>query len=78
MTKDVEHFIKRCSTCKLAKNHVLPQGLYSPYLFLKLLRRMQFGLHHWPAQNLDKQGLYHGGGWQVLKNGTLYSMPHNI
>ena len=29
MAKDVEHFIKRCSICQLAKNHVLPQGLYS-------------------------------------------------
>jgi len=29
MAKDVEHFVKKCSTCQLAKSHVLPQGLYS-------------------------------------------------
>ena len=33
MTKDVEHFIKRCSTCQMAKSHILPHGLYSPLLF---------------------------------------------
>jgi len=30
MAKDVEHFIKRCSICHMARSHVLPQGLYSP------------------------------------------------
>jgi len=30
MSKDVEHFVKRCSTCQLAKSHLRPQGLYSP------------------------------------------------
>ena len=28
--KDVEHFVRRCSTCQPAKSHVLPQRLYSP------------------------------------------------
>ena len=32
MTRDVEHFIKRCSICQLAKSHISPQGLYSPLL----------------------------------------------
>jgi len=27
MAKDVEHFIKRCLICHMAKSHVLPQGL---------------------------------------------------
>ena len=31
MVKDVEQYVKRCSTCQLAKGHVLPQGLYSPF-----------------------------------------------
>ena len=31
MSKDVEHFIKGCSTCQLAKSYVLPQGLYTPF-----------------------------------------------
>ena len=30
MSKDVEHFVKRCSTCQLAKSYLWPQGLYSP------------------------------------------------
>ena len=30
MSRDVEHFIKRCSTCQLAKDHIRPQGLYTP------------------------------------------------
>ena len=30
MPKDVEHFVKRCSVCQMAKSHVLPQSLYSP------------------------------------------------
>lgn len=30
MAKDVDHFVKRSSTCHLAKSHVVPQGLYSP------------------------------------------------
>jgi len=30
MSRDVEHFIKRCPTCQLAKNHIRPQGLYTP------------------------------------------------
>jgi len=30
MSKDVEHFVKTCSVCQMAKSHVLPQGLYSP------------------------------------------------
>jgi len=30
MSKDVEHFVKRCSVCQMAKSHVLPQGLYFP------------------------------------------------
>jgi len=30
MSKDVEHFVKRCSVCQVAKSHVLPHGLYSP------------------------------------------------
>jgi len=29
MSRDVEHFIKRCSTCQLAKDHIRPQGLYT-------------------------------------------------
>ena len=32
MSKDVEHFVKKCSICQMAKSHVLPQGLYSPLL----------------------------------------------
>ena len=30
MSRDVEHLIKRCSTCQLAKDHIRPQGLYTP------------------------------------------------
>jgi len=30
MSKDVEHFVKRCSICQMAKSRVLPHGLYSP------------------------------------------------
>jgi len=30
MSRDVEHFIKRCSTCQLAKDHIRPQGLCTP------------------------------------------------
>jgi len=30
MSKNVEHYVKRCSTCQLAKSHLHPQGLYSP------------------------------------------------
>ena len=30
MSKDVEHFVRRCSTCQLTKSHLWPQGLYSP------------------------------------------------
>jgi len=30
LSKDVEHFVRRCSTCQLAKSHLRPQGLYSP------------------------------------------------
>ena len=30
MSADVEHFNKRCSTCQLAKDHIRPQGLYTP------------------------------------------------
>jgi len=30
MSKDVVYYIKRCSTCQLAKSHIWPQGLYSP------------------------------------------------
>jgi len=30
MSKDVEHFVKRCSPCQMAKSRVLPHGLYSP------------------------------------------------
>jgi len=30
MSKDVEHFVRRCSVRQLAKSHVLPHGLYSP------------------------------------------------
>jgi len=30
MSSDVEHFIKRCSTCQLANDHIRPQGLYTP------------------------------------------------
>ena len=30
MAKDVDHFVRKCSTCHLAKSYVLPQGLYSP------------------------------------------------
>ena len=30
MSRDVDHFVKRCSTCQMAKSHVLPHGLYSP------------------------------------------------
>ena len=30
MSKDVEHFVKRCSVCQVAKSRVLPHGLYSP------------------------------------------------
>jgi len=30
MSKDVDHLVKRCSTCQMAKSRVLPHGLYSP------------------------------------------------
>ena len=30
MSKDVEHYVKRCSTCQQAKSHSRPQGLYTP------------------------------------------------
>ena len=30
MAKDVEHLVRRCSVCQLAKSHLRPQGLYSP------------------------------------------------
>ena len=30
MSKDVEHFVERCSVCQMTRSHVLPQGLYSP------------------------------------------------
>jgi len=30
MSKDVEHYVRRCSTCQLAKGHSRPQGLYTP------------------------------------------------
>ena len=30
MSKDVEHIVRRCTVCQLAKSHVLPHGLYSP------------------------------------------------
>jgi len=30
MSKDVDHFVNRCSTCQMAKSRVLPHGLYSP------------------------------------------------
>jgi len=29
MSKDVEHFVRRCSTCQLTKSHLRHQGLYS-------------------------------------------------
>ena len=32
MSRDVEHFTKRCSTCQLAKDHIRPQGLYTALL----------------------------------------------
>jgi len=32
MSKDVEHFVKRCSSCQVAKSHVLLHSLYSPLL----------------------------------------------
>ena len=30
MSRDVEHVVRRCTVCQLAKSHVLPHGLYSP------------------------------------------------
>jgi len=30
MSKDVDHCVKRCPTCQMAKSHVLLHGLYSP------------------------------------------------
>jgi len=30
MLRDVEHLVRRCAVCQLAKSHVLPHGLYSP------------------------------------------------
>jgi len=30
MSKDVQHILKRCATCQVAKSHLLPQGLYTP------------------------------------------------
>ena len=30
MEKNVQDIIKRCSTCHIAKSHLLPQGLYTP------------------------------------------------
>ena len=30
MSKDVEHFVKRCSTYQLAKSNLRPQGLHPP------------------------------------------------
>jgi len=30
MRKTVQHVIRRCATCQIAKSHLLPQGLYTP------------------------------------------------
>jgi len=30
MDKDVQDILGRCATCQIAKNHSLPQGLYTP------------------------------------------------
>ena len=30
MSRDVEHLVRRCTVCQLAKSHVLAHGLYSP------------------------------------------------
>jgi len=30
MSKDVQHFVKRCSKCQMAKSHVLSRDLYTP------------------------------------------------
>jgi len=30
MEKDVQDVLRRCSTCQMAKSHLLPQGLYTP------------------------------------------------
>jgi len=32
MSNDLEHYVKRCSTCQLAKSHLRLQGLYSSLL----------------------------------------------
>jgi len=29
MSRDVEHFVRRCSTCQTTKSHILPHDLYS-------------------------------------------------
>jgi len=44
MSKDVEHFVKRCSTCQMAKSHILPHDLYSP---------LPVPLAPWEDVNLD-------------------------
>ena len=35
MSKDVEHYVRRCSICQQAKNHSRPQGLYTPLPILQ-------------------------------------------
>ena len=31
MRKDVQDLLNRCTTCQVAKSHLLPQGLYTPF-----------------------------------------------
>ena len=81
MAKDVEHFIKRCSICHMAKSHVLPHGLYSPLPvplaawedisldFITGLPRTQ--------RNKDSIMMLQNGGGPILQNGQLCSLSHH-
>jgi len=44
--KDVGHYVKRSSTCQLTKDHMWPQGLYSPLYSSRPLGRCNLRFYH--------------------------------
>jgi len=36
MSKDVQDIMKKCTTCRMYKSHLLSQGFYTPLLVLTL------------------------------------------
>lgn len=57
MKRDVERICGRCVTCRQAKSRVHPNGIYTPYLFLVLLRLIFQWILFWDYLGVGVEGI---------------------